>query len=131
MNLSRILGFTSLVVVASLSIAGCGGPSNEASQQEADIYVEALPNDSAEMAVPLPDGTLPCGLGQLEWGHQVFMMDSYPGCQSAFPAVTVYCLNDQAQWTQDSIEITDVSAETNTITLKSEREGICGVFPKN
>jgi len=128
---SRLLGLVMLAVVVPLSIAGCGGSAGGADQPEVDIYAEALPNDSAEMDVPLADGTLPCGLGQVEWGHQVFVLDSYPGCQSAFPSVTVYCLNGQAQWTNESIDITDISVDTNTITLKSEREGICGIFPQN
>jgi hypothetical protein len=128
---SRLLGLVVLVIAVLLSTAGCSGSTGDADQQEVDIYVEALPNDNAEMTVPLPDGTLPCGLGQVEWGHQVFMLDSYPGCQSAFPSVTVYCLNDQAQWTNESIAVTEISVDTNTVTLKSEREGICGIFPQN
>lgn len=129
MNTRHLLGLIVLAVLISLSIVGCSGAGNDAGQQKADIYVEALPNDSAEMSVPLPDGTLPCGLGQVEWGHQVFRSEDYPSCQSAFPMVSVYCLDDQAQWTSEAIEITDTSM--GAITLEAQREGICGIFPQN
>jgi hypothetical protein len=64
------------------------------------------------------------------WGQQVFTLADYPACQSAMPGIAVYCLNDQAQWTNDAITITSVSADNTTLTLDSQREGICGLFPQ-
>ncbi|MBN1428729.1 MAG: hypothetical protein JXB07_10110 [Anaerolineae bacterium] len=124
---SQLLGVIALSFMTSLVIVGCGS-SNSNPEQKDDIYVEALPNNRAEMSVALPDGTLPCGLGQVEWGHQVFRAEDYPACQSAFPSVTVYCLDAQAQWTPDDIEITETTM--GTIILEAQREGICGIFPQ-
>lgn len=125
---SRLLWVVVSIAIMSMIVAACGEPSGDTQQQPPDPYVEALAGDRAEMQIALPDGTLPCGLGQIEWGHQIFKLEEYPSCQSFVPAVTVYCLNDQAQWTNDAIDITEVSM--GAITLEAQREGICGVFPK-
>lgn len=125
----RILWLAGLIGIVSLIVAGCGGASSGAQKQPTlSPYVQALPGDRAEMKVALPDGTLPCGLGQVNWGNQVFRMEDYPDCQPVAPNVTVYCLNDKAQWTADAVKITDTTM--GAITLESQREGICGIFPK-
>jgi hypothetical protein len=42
--------------------------------------------------------------------------------------VTVFCLTDQGQWTDDYI--TDVSVTTYEIIFETQREGLCGIFPQ-
>lgn len=121
-----ILGLAGLIVAASLIKTGYSGLICGTPQPDSDV--EALPDDRAEMQIALPDSTLPCGLGRVEWGHQIFELEEYPSCRQAIPAVTVYCLNDQAEWTADAITITEIS--TDAITLDAQREGICGIFPK-
>lgn len=118
-----------LIGIVSTGAVACSEPGGATQQQPSDTDVEALPGDRAEMKIGLPDGTLPCGLGQVEWGNQVFKLEQYPSCQQFVPAVTVYCLNDQAQWTNDAISVTDVSF--GAISLDAQREGICGIFPKS
>lgn len=80
------------------------------------------------MEIPRPDGTLPCGLAQIEWGYQIFRMDDFPACEPLMPNVTVYCLDDEAQWTGEALTIVNVVTASNTVTVDSQREGICGVF---
>lgn len=124
----RLLLSAALIVIASLIVAGCSESDGGTQQQPSDTNVEPLPGDRAEMSIALPDGTLPCGLGQVEWGTQVFKLEDYPSCQSAAPVVSVYCLDDQAQWTAEAITITDITM--GAITIDAQREGICGIFPK-
>lgn len=126
MSISRLLWVAVVMGAVSVIAAACSQPTSS-TQQPPDPDVEPLPADRAEMGIPLPDGTLPCGLGQVEWGQQIFDLKQYPACQALAPALTVYCLNDQAQWTSDAIAVTEVSADS--ITLEAQREGICGVFP--
>jgi hypothetical protein len=125
----RLLWLAGLMVIVALLAAGCSEPPEGTNIQPASSPdIEALPGDREEMKIQLPDGTLPCGLGQVEWGNQVFYLADYPSCQSLVPDVTVYCLGDQAQWTADAITISEITPET--ITLDAQREGICGIFPQ-
>ncbi len=123
-----LLLLAGLVGIVPFLMAGCSGGGGATQQQQPDTHVDALPGDRAEMKIALPDGTFPCGLGQVVWGHQIFDLKEYPTCKQVAPALTVYCLNDQAQWTNDAITIAETSADT--VTIEAQREGICGLFPK-
>jgi hypothetical protein len=126
-SIRRLVWLAGLAGLVLLLVTACG-QSTVSTQQPPNADVEALPGDRAEMQISLPDGTLPCGLGQVEWGQQVFKVEQFPACQSLVPDVTVYCLDDQAQWTADAITVTEVSM--GTITLDAQREGICAIFAK-
>lgn len=126
-SIGRLLWVATLIGIVSLTVSACSGTGGSTEQQQPNTDVEPLTGDRAEMQVALPNGTLPCGLGQVEWGNQVFKLEEYPSCQPFAPAVTVYCLNDQAEWTNDALTITEVSM--GAITLDAQREGICGIFP--
>ncbi len=118
-----------LAVIVSLLFSACGSGGGEPPTPTYNPFVIPLPADRPEMEVETDDGTLPCGIAQVDWGFRVFVMNDYPACKEFFPDLTVYCLDAEAHWTDQAIENVRVSRRDNNVTFDSRQEGICGLFP--
>lgn len=116
------------VLVLVLGLAACGGTPQEV-EATANPFVLALPADRAEMEIAAPSGVLPCGLAEVDWGTRIFRLSDFPACESAAPALTVYCLDSTANWSQANALDVQVNADTNTVTFNSQQTGLCGLFP--
>ena len=81
------------------------------------------------MEVEGPNGNLPCGLAEVNWGYRVFnVSEEFPACADEMPDITVYCLNADAEWVDDSVSDVHVSTQTGTVAFEVRQEGICGLF---
>jgi hypothetical protein len=132
----RIGVLAGILVLTALLVSACGGGSGDdlaGAAQEAqptqNPFVEPLPADRAEMEVAAPDGELPCGIGNVKWGHQIFQLDDFPACGTYGTDLTVYCLDANAQWADENVAGVAASTQANTISFESTQEGICGLFP--
>jgi hypothetical protein len=75
-----------------------------------------------------PGGAVPCGMFDVGgWGHRVADLKQFPACTP--PDLTVYCLDEDGNWTQDDISGIVASAENNTVAFQSGQHGVCGIFP--
>ncbi len=119
-----LVGIAAIVIVM---LAACGG--GETAKVGDDPVVVPLPADRPEMAVEGPDGTLPCGLGEVQWGFRVFMLDDFPACKPYLPNLTVYCLGGDATWSDANLTNINASETDETISFEVQQEGICGLFP--
>jgi len=116
--------------VLALLLVACGGTTEATPTVEADPFVNPLPVDRAEMAIPGPDGLVPCGLAEVGWGYRVFNVgEEFPTCADALPNLTVYCLNGEAQWSAENVSDVDVSTLTKTVTFEVRQDGLCALFP--
>ena len=119
-------------VAAAALFAACAqesAPPEQPSAVEDSPFVAPLPADSPEMAVPGPGGVMPCGMGRVGWGRRVFRLGDFPACQSAFPNLTVYCLDANATWVDVTVSSVAVSPADNTVAFESSQEGLCALFP--
>ncbi len=117
------------LALAALLAAGCSSDPPATEAPAADVSVNPLPTDRAEMQIPAPGGAMPCGLAEVGWGYRVFMLVDYPACIPFVPNVTVLCLDGQAQWSAQNVSGIEVSVETATVTFEVQQEGLCALFP--
>lgn len=115
-----------LAITATMA-AACGQPVTP--PPEEDPYVDPLPADSPEMNMPGPGGVMPCGVGDAHgWGRRVFIISDYPACKRLFPDVTVYCLDAEGNWRDETVA--NITYSPNEITFDVMQEGLCGIFPE-
>lgn len=74
---------------------------------------------------PSPDGTLACGLFDVQgWGAKTVDLSAYPDCTGD---VVVYCLDGEGNWTGDTIH--NLKQNGTVVTFTSGQHGTCGFFP--
>lgn len=94
-----------------------------------------LPDEIAApyLAIAASGGRLPCAVFDVGGhGAKLVLMSDFPACTAeGYDAteLTVYCLNDQARWTDR--EVYDLSAKPDGTELwfTSGQHGLCGLFP--
>jgi hypothetical protein len=92
-------------------------------------YVFPL-SDHPAMNQPGPNGAVPCGMFDVGgWGHRVADLKQFPACTP--PDLTVYCLDEDGNWTQGDLSGIVASVENNTVAFQSGQHGVCGIFPTN
>ncbi len=121
-----VIVLASLAFVALLT-TGCGGKAEPT--EEVNVFIAPLPADRAEMAIPAPNGSMPCGLGEVGWGYRVFRVEEFPACMPFFPNVEVFCLTADAQWSAVNVSNVDISTETNTVAFDVRQDGVCALIP--
>ena len=113
----------------ALLLAACTGGEVPPAAEPTSPYVEPLPSDRAEMQIAAPDGALPCGLGEVDWGYRIFLVDDFPACRAYLPNLSVYCLGGSAEWSDANVDDVEVSTETSTVAFNVRQTGLCGLFP--
>jgi hypothetical protein len=61
------------------------------------------------------------------WGHNVFALDDLAGCTGE--GYTVYCMDDDGNWTDEFVSEVTYNAENNTVAFQAKQHGLCAVFP--
>lgn len=115
--------------VVLILLAACGGSVPPAAEPTASPFIVALPADRAEMSIAAPDGALPCGIGEVDWGYRVFRLGDFPACSQHVPNLAVYCLDGSGAWSAANVLDLDISTDTSTVAFNVQQAGICGLFP--
>lgn len=118
-----------LVMALAVIVTGCGGGAAPEGE-EADVFLQPLPNDRPEMLIAAPGGTMPCGIAEAGWGYHTFRMEDFEACAQSLPNLTVYCLGGEGEWSPANVSDIDVSSDTETVAFEVQQDGICGLFPQ-
>lgn len=117
-----------IIVLAAAVVSACAQSAEEEPSVPENPYVIPLPQDSGEMTVTLPGGIVPCGAGTVEtWGHRIFRLSEYPDCEAYSPNLTVYCMDGEGNWTDDSVS--DVAVGADEVSFEAMQTGVCALFP--
>ena len=126
---TRTALMVAVLAAVVILLAACGGSVPPAAEPTASPFVAALPADRAEMAIAAPDGSLPCGIAEVDWGYRIFRLGDFPACQPLQPNLAVYCLDGSGAWSAANVLDLDISTDTSTVAFNVQQAGICGLFP--
>ncbi|NDJ34597.1 MAG: hypothetical protein GYB64_07995 [Chloroflexi bacterium] len=108
----------------------CGGSGSSAEEEQGTPFVPHVkPVDAGTTAlyqsVPLGD-VAACGVFDVNGhGFKIASAPDFPACP--YPAVAVFCFNDQGQWTDENIF--NVVTNPFEVNFTSGQHGICALFP--
>lgn len=102
--------------------------TRETSEDEPYTGIFLLGEDVAGpySAVPNADGTLPCGVFDVNgWGTKYVGMADFPACTVP---VAVMCLTGDREWTADNVSNVVIRGDYE-VDFDSSQHGICAFFP--
>jgi hypothetical protein len=115
------------LLLGMLLMAACGG-GQAAPADNSRVTPLTGPEGEGSMTIKLPDGTLPCGVFNVNgFGDKTAVLADFPGCTA--PNYRVRCLDANAQWIGDNITNVFLSEDKTQVTFTSQQEGTCGLFP--
>lgn len=117
-----------LLAALAVIVSACG-PTVPEPTEGTNMFVVPLGDDRAELQIEAPNGALPCGLAEVQWGQRVFVVTDFPACQAAMPDLAVYCLTGEAEWSADTVSNLQINQATNTVFFESRQDGICALVP--